>query len=101
MQAQLTNVLGLNNANARISLDSISSFAGSTNNKRAFKRLCKDLHQIGVTADAIRQNESEILNICKPQNAATSGGQSQLPAVSNFSSVKFLVILVHKNILNI
>ena len=90
----MTNVLGLNNANARISLDSISSFAGSTNTKRAFKRLCKDLCKIGVTADTIRQNESEIFNICKP------GGQSQLPAVSNFSSVKSLVIFVHKNILN-
>lgn len=83
MQARLTDALGLNNPNSKVPLDSIRSFVVSTNTKRAFRKFCKDLHQIGVSANVITQKEREILNICKPQSAATSGGQSQLPPVSD------------------
>ena len=73
IQARLTDVLGLHCTNARVSIDSISSFAGSINTKKAYKRFCKGLFEIGVTADMIKQKEEEIRNIFKSQNTTISG----------------------------
>ena len=96
MQARLTDVLGLHRTNSTVSVDSISSFAGSINTKKAFRKFCKDLFEIGVTKEMISQKEGEIRNIFQPQNPATSSqvdddssilGQSQLPVVSDFSSI--------------
>ena len=92
MQAQLNNLFGLHGTNSTVSIDSISSFAGSVNTKKAYKKFCKNLFGIGVTSEMISQKEEEILNIFKAQNAAVSGkvddsniaDQSQLPAVSDF-----------------
>ena len=91
MQAQLTNVLGLHHTDSRVSLDSITSFAGSINTKKAYKKFCKSLFQTGVTAEMISQKEGEILKIFKPENTATSSqvddhtieDKSQLPPVSD------------------
>ena len=69
----MTDVLGLHRTNSRVSIDSINSFAGSINTKKAYKRFCKGLFEIGVTADMIRQKEGEIRDIFKPQNTTTSG----------------------------
>ena len=89
MQAQLNNLLGQHCTNSRVAIDSptsfagslhrtnsrasISSFVGSTKTKAAFKKFCQNLYQIGVRAEMIREKESEILNIFKVQNTATSG----------------------------
>ena len=103
MQARLTDVLGLKHTNSTVSLDSITSFAGSINTKKAYKEFCKNLSQIGVTREMISQKEEEILNIFKTQNTTTNGqidddnstGQGKLPAVSNFSSVQlYLYVLI-------
>ena len=95
MQARLTDVLGLHHTTSRVSIDSIASFSTNPNTKEAFKKFCKNLHQIGVTAEIISQKESEILNILKAPNptnggqidASASANQSRLPPVSNFPSV--------------
>ena len=111
MQAQLNSLLGLHRTNSTVSINSVTSFAGSTKTRNAFKRFCQNLYEIGVRADMIKEKESEILNIFNPQNPAVSdnsnithsgephnsavGGQvddnnlsimdqSQFPAVSNF-----------------
>ena len=73
MQAQLTDILGLHRTNSRVSIDSITSFAGSVNTKKAYKNFCKKLFQSGVTAEIINQKEKEILDILKVQDAAISG----------------------------
>ena len=104
MQSQLNNILGLHRTGSRVSIDSITSFAGSTNTKTAFKKFCQNLYQIGVRADTIRVKESEILDIFKPQNMAVHGGssiadQDQLPAVSYYSSVETSSLRVDGNIL--
>ena len=73
MQAQLGNLLDLHRTKSRVSIDSITSFAGSTNTKRAFKKFCQNLYQIGVRGAMIREKESEIVKIFKAQNTAISG----------------------------
>ena len=91
MQAQLNNLFGLHRTNSTVSIDSITSFAGSVNTKKAYKKFCKNLFGIGVTSEMISQKEEEILNIFKGQNTVISGqvddsnisDQSQLPAVSD------------------
>ena len=95
MQARLTDVLGLHRTNSRVSIDSITSFAGSINTKKAYKKFCKKLFQIGVTSEMISQKEKEILDIFNTQDAATScqtddgdiADQSQLLVVSDCFSV--------------
>ena len=103
LQARLDN-FGLQRTN------SITSIAGSINTKKAYKKFCKGLFDIGVTKEMIGEKEEEIRNIFNPQNTATSGqiggstiadqsklpavsdstgaDQSQLPAVSDSSSVE-------------
>ena len=73
MQVQLTDILNLHHTNRRVSIDSITSFAGSVNSRRAYKEFCKNLFQIGVTAEMINQKENEIFEIFKAQNSAISG----------------------------
>ena len=106
MQAQLNYLVGLHRTKSTVSINSVTSFAGSTKTKGAFKRLCQDLYKVGVKAEMIEEKKSEILNIFqsqntaiggqtysgKPHNSAASGqiggnntiDQSQLPAVSGF-----------------
>lgn len=92
----MADVLDLHRPKA-ISIRSITSFAGSANTKEAYQELCKDLYEIGVTAEVIGQKKREILNTFKSQSTATSGqvddsknitSPSQSPAVSNLSGVK-------------
>ena len=98
----MTDVLGLHRTSSRVSLDSITSFAGSVNTKRAFKKFCKNLFEIGVTAEIISQKESEILNILNPNNQVISdleddsslADQSRLPPVSGFSVMNLSNILI-------
>ena len=92
----MTDVLGLHHTTSRVSINSIDSFAGSLNTEKAYKRFCKGLLEIGVTADMIRQKEEEICNISKRQKTTTSGqigdstiaDQNQLLPVSDFPSVE-------------
>ena len=72
IQARLNNVLGLHRSHSLVSIDSITSFAGSINIKKAYKKFCKDLFQIGITADMISQKEKEISDLFKAQNTAAS-----------------------------
>ena len=96
MQARLTDVLGLHRTNSTVSLDSITSFAGNIGTKEAYKKFCKSLYQIGVTADVVNQKETEILSIFESQNTATTGqgndssieNQSPLPVVGEFPGVE-------------
>ena len=83
----------MHRSTSRASIDSITSFAGSINTKKAFKTFCKDLYKIGVTAEVINQRKDEILEIFKPQNTtigdqiddSNDADESQLEAVSNCS----------------
>lgn len=79
MQAHIASVLGLHRTNSRVSLNSTFSFSGSINTKKAYKKFCKGLYHIGVTAEPISQIEGPIHNIFKSQDIATS---SQIDDVS-------------------
>ena len=89
IQIQLTKVFDLYHATSRVSLNSISSFIGSSNTKEACTEFCQGLYQIGVTADMISQNERAIHNIFKSQVTAISSqidgvtvqDKSQLPII--------------------
>ena len=88
MEAQLNKVLGLQRTNSQ---DSVISFAGSINTKKAYKRFCKGLFGIGVTAEMIRQKEGEIHNIFKPATNSQMDdcaimNQSPLPGVGSSAS---------------
>ena len=72
VQAQLATLLGLHRINSGISVTSIASFAANTNTETAYKNLCKELCQIGVTEDMIRQKEDKILEILRSQDMVTS-----------------------------
>ena len=106
MQAQLTNILGLHHTSSRVSIHSITSFAGSTNTKKAYKTFRKDLYEIGVTADMINQKKSEILNIVKAQDTVISGQmggcniaeQNQLLEVSGLVSKNCIRIFFFEEI---
>ena len=67
----MTDILGLHGNSSKVSIDSITSFAGSVNTKKAYKRFCKNLFETGVMAEMIKQKETEILEIFKAQNAAS------------------------------
>ena len=95
MQARLDNALGLRRTTSK---DSIVSFAGSINTKKVYKKFCKDLFEIGVTADMISQKGKEIQDIFKPQHPDASNqtddstivDQSQLPEISSSSDAETL-----------
>lgn len=82
----MTAALGLHRTTSRVSVTSIASFAENTNTREAYKQFCKNLYQIGVTEDMIRQKEQEILEILKSQTKVAStqlssnsiGDQAQL-----------------------
>ena len=80
-----------------MSRDSILSFAGSINTKKAYKKFCKCLFSIGVTAEMIGQKEREIQDIFRPQHhlsasnqigSCTFVGLTQLPGVGNSSNTE-------------
>ena len=89
VQQRIAGALGLHRNNSRVSL---TSFTGSVNTKKVYKKFCQKLFKIGVTSEMISQREGEILNIFQPQDTATaiSGesdssnltDQSQPPTVS-------------------
>ena len=84
LQARIAGVLGLQRTTSRTS---ITSFAGSINTKKAYKRFCKNLFQTGVTSEMITQKEGEILNMLnQPQDTASSSSSAQLLTVSCFLS---------------
>lgn len=91
MQAQLNNLFCLHRTDSRVSINSVTSFAGSINTRKAFKEFCKDLYNIGVTAEVIRQKKEDILNIFKSQDTAIASQihdgniAGQLPQVSDCS----------------
>lgn len=58
MRAQLADFLGLYRP---------VDIVGDTNPKKAFKRLCKGLYEIGVTAAMVRQKKEEIINLFESQ----------------------------------
>ena len=106
MQAQLTDLLGLHRTSSRVSIDSITSFAGSVNTKKAYKKFYKSLFQTGVTAEMIKQKEAEILDIFKAQNAAIGGLKDDntirnLTVVSTLLWCRVLSIFVDRNILTV
>ena len=86
----MTAVLGLQRSNSRVSVTSIASFTENANTRKAYKRFCQNLSEIGITEDMIDEKENEILDILRPQSTATSsqiGGsnigdsdQGELPA---------------------
>ena len=80
-------ILALHRTTSKSSSISFSSFARSINTKMAYKRLCKNLFQMGVTSDMIEQKEGEILNIFnESQDTAASDERndgSQLLRVSH------------------
>ena len=90
IQAQLDSVFGLRPPMLR---DSVVSFAGSINTKQAYKKFCKGLFNIGVTAEMLSQKEGEIQAIFKPQHPAASSqtddstfvDSNQLPEVGSSS----------------
>ena len=88
IQARLDSVLGLRRT---ISRDSIVSFAGSINTKKAYKKFCKGLFEIGVTAEMISQKEKEIQAIFKPHHSPCVD-QGQLPEVGNSSDAETLPV---------
>ena len=59
-----------------MSRDSIVSFAGSVNTKKAYKKFCKGLFNIGVTAEMIAQKEKEIQDIFNTRHPAASSSHS-------------------------
>ena len=86
MQAQLNSVLGLHRT---ISRDSIVSFAGSINTKKAYKKFCKGLYEIGVTAKMISEKEKEIRAIFTATNQGNSAiDQSGVPELGDSSDVE-------------
>ena len=69
LQSQMAGVLGLHRTTSRVSL---TSLPGSVNTKKAYKRFCKNLLQMGVTSDMIAQREGDILNMLnQPQDIDT------------------------------
>lgn len=87
MQAQIAGVLGVHPNDSTVSLDSITSFAGSINTREGYKEFCKGLYQIGITPEMMNQRKAEILNIFNSENTghtddSTIEDQSQFPAVS-------------------
>ena len=79
IQARLDSVLGLHRTMSR---DSVVSFAGSINTKKAYKKFCKGLFNIGVTADMISQKEKEIQDIFKTQHSAASNQMGDTSSTS-------------------
>ena len=98
MQAQLTNVLGLHHSKTKVSIEAISSSIRGNNTKMAYKKLCENLHQIGITSEMMSRKKKEILEIIKPQVTVIGGhesniaDQNQLPTVSDFSSVNLFLL---------
>ena len=106
MQARIADVLGLNRADSTVSLDSITSFTGSINTKKAYKKFCKSLYQIGVTPELLSLKEREIFNIFEPQSTSpnsqicdnTTEDQSQLQE-GDYSCADALPPSIDENIL--
>ena len=96
IRAELADILGLYCTNARVSFDSITSSPRSMNTKKAYKKFCNSLYEIGVTIDMIRQKKKEVLGILRPQETATGSqvgdstinDRARVPAVGDFSGAE-------------
>ena len=73
----MAGVLGLHRTSSRVSLNSTTSVAGSINTKNTYRRFCRKLFQIWVTAEMISQKEEEILNIFQPQDTVEMISQKE------------------------
>ena len=87
MQAQLADFL---------SLYCLVGSDENNNNIKAFKKLCKGLYEIGVTAAMIRQKKKETLKIFEPQDTA----DTFLELVGNFSGEETRNVLTEYRIGN-
>lgn len=72
MQARLTDIFSLHHTDSRISVNSIASFAENVNTRKAYKQFCRNLYQVGVTENMIRQKEKEILEIFRTKSIVAS-----------------------------
>ena len=72
VQEHLAALLGPHGINSKIPVTPIAAFAANTNTEMAYEQFWKDLYQIGVTEDIIRQNEDEIREILKSQGMVTN-----------------------------
>ena len=72
VRAQLAALFNLDGTNPKIPMTPIASFAANTNTEMAYKQFCKDLYQIGVNEDMIRQNEDKLLEILRSQDMVAS-----------------------------
>ena len=81
VQAQLADILALYSTNPgcsktpRVGIDT----------KKAFKKFCNSLYEIGVTAEVIKQKKEEVLNVFMLGNTATSTGN--FPRCSNLTYI--------------
>ena len=78
-------LLGLHRTNSRVSLHSLTSFAGSINTKKAYKEVFQSLYRVGVTGEVLKQKKREILKIFGAQDSSiqiddnTIEDQNQFP----------------------
>lgn len=87
----MTDVLGLHRINSVVTLDSIEQ---DEDTRKAYRQFCKNLHQIGVTEDMIRQKENEVLGIFRsPSMAVNSTITNQLEAGCSNAEISFFVHL--------
>ena len=84
MQERMAGVLGLH------SRDSTTSVTESINTQNIYKRFCRRLVEIGVTAEMISQKEEEILNIFKPQDTVEMISGKEEEIVNIFKSQNML-----------
>lgn len=71
MKADLNDFFCCQRRPSAASSESVSSFTmGSLNSRRAYKELCRELHQIGVRADTIKRKEGEVISIFRRASIA-------------------------------
>ena len=80
-------MLGLHRINSVVTLDSIEQ---DEDTKKAYRQFCKNMHQIGVTEDMIRQKENEILGILRSSSMAANSTTTNQPGCSN-AEISFFV----------
>ena len=71
MKADLNDFFCCQRRPSAASSDSVASFTmGSLKSRKAFKELCRELHQIGVRAETIKRKEGEVLDIFRRASIA-------------------------------
>ena len=72
IQANINDILCLQQRDSTFLLDFVTPFAGSINSRKAFQELCRKLHQIGVRGDTIKRKETQVLEIFRRGSMAIS-----------------------------